>query len=94
MNENPKVFFCFILPGGDIFPCSGNNGEVDFPWTEAMNFIETARSVFSSHQIDNAAGYLSCDEIIKKFENGERDLKFMYEVASYVSGLRKRWHMD
>lgn len=94
MNSVREVFFEFILPGGTTFPCLGKDGELDFPWARAMEFIETARKVFSSHQINNAFACLSCDELIMRFESGERDVEFMFEVASFVESLRKRWHMD
>lgn len=94
MNQSCVDFFCFILPEGTIFPCSERDGEVDFPWSKAMEFIKTARGVFSSYQIDNAAGYLSCDELTERFEKGEKTIDFMYEVASFVEHLRKRWNMD
>jgi hypothetical protein len=94
MNNIPIDFFCFILPGGTTFPCSEQDGKILFPWRKAMDFIKTAREVFSSHQIDNAFGYTACDEFTEKFEAGERSLDFMYEVAAFVERLRKRWNLD
>ena len=89
-----RIFFCFILPDGTSFPCFQRNGHIDFPWGDAMRFIQTARSVFSAHQASNALGCLACDEITKNFEDGKRSLDFMYEVACFVLQLRKRWNMD
>ena len=94
MDTACEDFFCFMLPGGTVFPCSEKDGKIDFPWSKALEFIKTARGVFSSYQIDNAAGYLSCDELTARFESGERGIDFMYEIASFVENLRKRWNMD
>lgn len=94
MVDTREDFFCFILPDRSVFPCLEKDGRLDFPWSNAMEFIKTARKVFSSYQIDNTANYLICDELIFRFEAGERTIEFMYEVASCAVSLRIRWNMD
>lgn len=47
MESMHMDFFCFMLPGGTIFPCSERDGKINFPWSKAMEFVKTARGVFS-----------------------------------------------
>ncbi len=94
MNDNNSDFFCFILPNGGRFAYSEKDGKIDFPWGEALKFIEVARGVFSSHQINNAYNCCICDELTAEFEKGERGIDLMWEVSCFAEYLRGHWNMD